>query len=93
MNAISRASRHESASSPESTQFGPCGSSAAGLHLPAPPRASARVHPAQWYGPSSGRPAQGATTLFEVPFASAMSDRGIALLERTLDLSTRMHAS
>ena len=32
------------------------------------------------------------TTLFEVPFASAMSDRDLALLERALDLSVRRHA-
>jgi hypothetical protein len=50
------------------------------------------VHPAQVYGPASGRPPRGATTLFEVPFASAMSDRALALLERALDLTIRMHA-
>lgn len=32
-----------------------------------------------------------ATTLFEVPFASAMSDRDVALLVRQLDLVTSMH--
>jgi hypothetical protein len=90
MNAISRASRREPASSPERTQPGPSGSSPPGLHLRAPPRASGRVHPV--YGPASGPPPQGATTLFEVPFASAMSDRELAVLERALDLSIRMHA-
>lgn len=33
------------------------------------------------------------TTLFEVPFASAMSDRDQALLARSLDLSTNIHPS
>ena len=32
-------------------------------------------------------PAHDATTLFEVPFASAMSDSDLALLERALDLT------
>jgi hypothetical protein len=32
---------------------------------------------------------RGATTLFEVPFASAMSDVDLAVLERTLNLSVR----
>jgi hypothetical protein len=92
MNAINRASRREPASPPEPTRPGPPGSSPAGLHLPAPRRASAREHPAHVYGPSSGRPARGASTLFEVPFASAMSELDLALLERALDLSIRMHA-
>jgi hypothetical protein len=92
MNAVSRASRVGSASSPEATNRSPSGSSPADLHLPAPRRASARVHPAQVYGPSSGRPPRGATTLFEVPFESAMSDLDLALLERMLDLSIRIHA-
>jgi hypothetical protein len=34
--------------------------------------------------------ARRAVTLFEVPFATAMSDLDLALLTRTLDLSTRM---
>ena len=34
---------------------------------------------------------RGATTLFTVPFASAMSDGDIALLARMLDLTTHMH--
>jgi hypothetical protein len=33
----------------------------------------------------------GPTTLFQVPFASAMSDRNVALLVRELDLRTHMH--
>ena len=33
----------------------------------------------------------GATTLFQVPFASAMSDSDVALLVRTLDLTTHMY--
>jgi len=37
-------------------------------------------------------PAHDATTLFEVPFASAMSDLDLALLERTLNLSLRPDA-
>ncbi|MHB1570484.1 MAG: hypothetical protein ACYCXW_18680 [Solirubrobacteraceae bacterium] len=50
------------------------------------------MQPAQAYGPSPGRPPRGATTLFEVPFASAMSDLDLALLERALDLTIRTHA-
>jgi hypothetical protein len=92
-NAMGAASRREPASSPASTQPGPAGSSPTGLQLPsAPRRAPARVHPAQVHGTSSGRPARGATTLFEVPFACAMSELELALLERALDLSIRMHA-
>jgi hypothetical protein len=34
---------------------------------------------------------RGATTLFRVSFASAMSDGDVALLARTLDLTTHMH--
>jgi hypothetical protein len=34
---------------------------------------------------------RGATTLFAVPFASAMSDQDAALLSRTLDLTTHLH--
>ena len=37
-------------------------------------------------------PARGVSTLFEVPFASAMSDLDLTLLERTLDLSVRRDA-
>jgi hypothetical protein len=36
-------------------------------------------------------PAGGAVTLFEVPFASAMSDRDVALLVSVLELSTHLH--
>jgi hypothetical protein len=50
-------------------------------------RPSARSHLA----PTSGPPAHGAVTLFEVPFASAMGDGDLALLVRSLDLSTHMH--
>ena len=39
----------------------------------------------------SRRPAGGANTLFEVPFATAMSNLDLALLARTLDMSTRVH--
>jgi hypothetical protein len=91
MNTTSRASRREPASPPEPTRPGPPGSSPAGSQPQSARRASARVHPAHVYGPSSGRP-RGATTLFEVPFASAMSELDLALLERALDLSLRMHA-
>lgn len=91
MNAISRASRREPVSSPELTRPGPPGGSPAGSQLRSARRASARVDPAHVSGPSSGRP-RGATTLFEVPFASAMSGLDLALLEHTLDLSIRMHA-
>ncbi len=38
-------------------------------------------------------PAHDATTLFEVPFASAMSDRDLARLEQTLNLSLRPDAT
>jgi hypothetical protein len=38
--------------------------------------------------PSSA--ARGAMTLFEVPFATPMSNRDLALLARTLDMSTRV---
>lgn len=38
--------------------------------------------------PSSAE--RGAMTLFEVPFATAMSNRDLALLARTLDMSTRV---
>ncbi len=34
---------------------------------------------------------RGATTLFQVPFASGMSDPNVALLVRTLDLTTHMY--
>ena len=78
MNATSRASRREPVSSPELTRPGPPGSSPAGSQLRSARRASARVHPAHVSGPSSGRP-RGATTLFEVPFASAMSELDLAL--------------
>lgn len=91
MNAISGASGREPVSSPELTRPGPPGSSPAGSPVRSARRASARVDPAQVSGPSSGRP-RGATALFEVPFASAMSELDLALLERRLDLSTRVHA-
>jgi len=41
--------------------------------------------------PNCGPPARGAVTLFELPFASTMGDRDLALLARMLDLSMRMH--
>jgi hypothetical protein len=91
MNAICRASRREPVSSPELTRPGSPGGSPVGSQLRSARRASARVDPAHVSGPSSGRP-RVATTLFEVPFASAMSGLDLALLERTLDLSIRMHA-
>jgi hypothetical protein len=59
---------------------------------PALRRRSTPVHPARVDEPTSGPPVRGGTTLFEVPFASPMSDLDLALLARTLDLSTRRHA-
>jgi hypothetical protein len=50
-----------------------------------------RKHPADIAAPTSAPPAQGPTTLFEVRFATAMTDSDLALLVRTLDLSTRIH--
>jgi hypothetical protein len=41
--------------------------------------------------PASARHGRGGTVLFEVPFASAMSDSDLALLARTLDMTTHMH--
>jgi hypothetical protein len=49
------------------------------------------VEPTPLSAPIPSSPARGAVTLFEVPFATAMSNRDLALLARTLDLSTRMH--
>jgi hypothetical protein len=51
----------------------------------------ARAHPAPHPTPTAGPPAGDAVTLFEIPFVTAMSDSDLALLARTLDLSTRMH--
>jgi hypothetical protein len=42
-------------------------------------------------GPVSGSRARGGTVLFQIPFASAMSDSDLALLGHTLDLWTHMH--
>ena len=58
---------------------------------------AARRPVARWGQPDPARAAtstgqaRGATTLFQVPFASAMSDPDIALLVRTLDLTTHMY--
>lgn len=41
--------------------------------------------------PASTPQGRGATTLFQVPFASAMSDPDVALLARTLGLATHIH--
>lgn len=49
------------------------------------------VEPTPLSAPISRRPASGAVTLFEVPFATAMSNHDLVLLARTLDLSTRVH--
>jgi len=40
--------------------------------------------------PAAGAEARGGIQLFEVPFASAMSDSDLALLAHTLDLTTHM---
>jgi hypothetical protein len=61
------------------------GSSGSAVRRPSP-----RVHPAHVPAPTSRRPARGGIQLFEVPFASAMNDRDLALLARMLDLSTRL---
>jgi hypothetical protein len=50
-----------------------------------------RPHTARVPAPISTPQVRGATTLFQIPFASAMSDADIALLARTLDLATHMH--
>jgi hypothetical protein len=50
-----------------------------------------RARAAHVPAPSSTPQRSGATTLFAVPFASAMSDADIAVLVRTLDLVTHMH--
>lgn len=49
------------------------------------------VEPGPLAAPISGPPARGAVTLFEIPFVTGMNSRDLALLARTLDLSTRMH--
>jgi hypothetical protein len=49
------------------------------------------VEPTPPSAPSSARSASGASTLFEVPFATGMSSLDLALLARTLDLSTRVN--
>ena len=48
------------------------------------------VEPTPLLAPISRRRSRGAVTLFEVGFATAMSDRDLALIARTLDLSTRV---
>jgi hypothetical protein len=52
---------------------------------------SVRRHLADVPAPASAPPAQGPTTLFEITFATAMTDGDLALLVRALDLSRRMH--
>lgn len=61
---------------------------AAGLAARRPPPST---EPAPWSAPISRRPVSGASTLFEVPFATAMSNDDLALLVRTLGLSRRVH--
>lgn len=58
---------------------------------PAARRPPPSADPTPASAPISRRPATGAVTLFEVPFATAMSNHDLALLARTLDLSTRVH--
>jgi hypothetical protein len=48
------------------------------------------VSPKSLAPPSDSPVPDGALTLFEIPFATAMSDSAFALLARTLDLSTRV---
>jgi hypothetical protein len=64
---------------------------------PVAPDRTANRQPVAQTGPpdpadkaASAPPGRGATILFEVPFASAMSDLDIALLARTLDLTVQM---
>ena len=52
-------------------------------------RSAAGVRPP--YADADGEQPHGALTLFEISFASAMSDLDSALLARTLDLSGPMH--
>lgn len=66
-------------------------------HRPSSPEPAAREAPARTRlpGPAPKRPStphgRGGTSLFEVPFASVMSDPEIALLARALDLTTHMY--
>ena len=49
-------------------------------------------HPADLSARTPAAPERGGIALFQVPFASAMSDCDLALLGRTLDLVTHMYA-
>jgi hypothetical protein len=51
-----------------------------------------RIDPNGTHSVTSGPPARTALTLFEVPFATAMMDDALALLARTLDLTTCTHS-
>jgi hypothetical protein len=60
---------------------------------PSFPEPATREPPARTRRPAPKRPStphgRGGTSLFQTPFASVMSDPEIALLARTLDLTTR----
>lgn len=66
-------------------------------HEPRPEKSAVRSQPAPRAGPpdraASGGAAnaRGGVTLFQVTFATAMTDGDIALLARTLDLTTHMY--
>jgi hypothetical protein len=61
-------------------------------HEPATGRPLARTGPPDPPHKTSSEPRpRGATTLFQIPFASAMNDSDVALLVRTLDLTTHMY--
>lgn len=55
-----------------------------------PQSPAARVRPRRGPAPAAGAGARGGIQLFEVPFASAMSDSDLGLLAHTLDLTTHM---
>ncbi len=55
-----------------------------------PQSRAARMGPRRGPAPAAGAGARGGIQLFEVPFASAMSDGDLALLAHTLDLTTHM---
>ncbi len=59
---------------------------------PAALQVTAQTRPSQHAPTGAPTPKRrGGTTVFQVPFASAMSDGDVALLARALDLTTHMH--
>lgn len=55
-----------------------------------PQSPAARMGPRRGPAPAAGAGARGGIQLFEVPFASAMSDSNLGLLAHALDLTTHM---